>query len=188
MIEIGKTIVSIDVIKKEFVCNLEACKGACCIEGDSGAPLTDEERDRLESIYDKVKPHMRPEGIEAVYALGTSVYNEQDREYETPLIKGAECAYVIFDEKGTAMCAIEQAHRAGKTDFIKPISCHLYPIRIKQYRDFDAVNYDRWDICSDACSLGKELNIPVYRFVKEALIRKYGKAWYDELEKTAKEI
>jgi len=130
---------------------------------------------------------MRKEGIEAVDNLGTSVISI-DKELETPLINNTACAYTTFDSKGIAGCAIEEAYNQGKIDWKKPISCHLYPIRVKDYSEFSAVNYHKWDICSDACSLGKELQVPVYKFVKEALIRKFGEHWYSELEKTAQNI
>ncbi|MBB3124280.1 hypothetical protein FHS04_001798 [Mesoflavibacter sabulilitoris] len=187
MFQLGKTIVSEDIIEKDFVCNLSACKGACCIDGDAGAPLSKEEADILEEIYPKVKPFLRKEGIEAIEAQGTSTTNDWD-EIETPLIDNADCAYVIFDDKKTALCGIEEAFNKGKIDWKKPISCHLYPIRVKDYTEFSAVNYERWDICDDACSLGKELQVPIYKFVKDALIRKFGEDWYSELEKIANKM
>lgn len=185
MIEVGKTIVSRSVFQKEFVCNLSACKGECCIAGDAGAPLEDQEKQILEEVYDKVKPYLRPEGVEAIEQQGTSVFDQKDNEYETPLINNAECAYVIFGDDGMALCGIEKAYNDGLIDWPKPISCHLYPIRIKSYREFDAINYDEWDICSEACTLGKELSVPVYRFLKEPLIRKYGPDWYNDLVEIA---
>jgi hypothetical protein len=181
MIELGKTIISQDIFEKDFVCNLGACKGACCIEGDGGAPVTQEEIKILEEIYPKVEPYLRPEGIAAIKKQGTSV-QDWDGEMVTPLVNGKECAYVIFDEKGITKCGIEKAYEDGVVDFKKPISCHLYPIRVTHYRDFDALNYHKWDICSPACTLGAELKVPVYRFLKDALIRKYGEDWYAEVE------
>lgn len=127
---------------------------------------------------------MTQKGIDSVEAQGTYIKGE-DGEWETPLIEGAECAYVIVNDKGMALCAIEQAYNDGKIDWKKPISCHLYPIRLQEYASFTAVNYNRWHICSDACSLGKELQVPVYKFTKEALIRKFGENWYADLEKEA---
>ncbi|MCB4806889.1 DUF3109 family protein [Tamlana sp. 62-3] len=186
MFQLGKTIVSEDVIEKDFVCNLNACKGACCIDGDAGAPLNKEETQILETIYPKVKPFLRPEGIEAIEKQGTFITTENE-ELETPLINGADCAYVIFDENKTALCAIEEAYNQGEVDWKKPVSCHLYPIRVQDYTEFSAVNYHKWQICDDACELGEELGVPVYKFVKEALIRKFGVDWYDELEKIAQE-
>lgn len=187
MFQLGKTIISEDIIEKDFVCNLHACKGACCIEGEAGAPVTKEEVQILKDIYPMVKEFLRPEGIQAIEEQGTHVTSPFG-ELETPLVNGKECAYVTFKANGMASCGIEDANNAGKIDFKKPISCHLYPIRIQEYEDFSAVNYDRWSICSDACTLGKELKVPVYKFLKEALIRKYGENWYAELEKIASEM
>jgi len=184
MFQLGKTIISEDIIKKDFLCNLSACKGACCIDGDAGAPLEEEETKIMEAIYPKVKPFLRQEGIDAIEAQGTSITSDLG-DLETPLINGADCAYVIFDEKNVALCAIEEAYNQGVIDWKKPVSCHLYPIRIQDYSEFSAVNYDKWEICDDACTLGEELGVPVYKFVKEALIRKYGEDWYVELEKVA---
>ena len=184
MIELGRTIISEDILEKEFVCNLSACKGACCVEGDAGAPVDDAEAKILEDIFPKVKPFLRPEGVAAIEQQGTSV-TDWDGELVTPLVKGKECAYVIFDEKGITKCGIEKAWEAGAVDFQKPVSCHLYPVRITVYKDFDAVNYHKWNVCSPACSLGKELEVPVYKFLKGALTRKYGEAWYGELEDLA---
>lgn len=186
MFQLGKTIVSEDILEKEFVCNLSACKGACCVDGDAGAPLTLEETAILDAIYPKIKPFLRKEGIAAIEAQGTWTKDE-DGELETPLIDDKDCAYVIYDGK-TALCGIEQAYNQGIIDWKKPVSCHLYPIRVKDFSEFSAVNYDRWEICDDACSLGKELEVPVYKFVKEALIRKFGIDWYTELEKVAAEL
>ena len=184
MFQLGKTIVSEDIIEKDFVCNLSACKGACCVDGDAGAPLDKEEVLILEEIYPKVKPFLRKEGIIAIEKQGTSITTE-DGELETPLIDNADCAYVIFDENETALCAIEEAYNQGEVTWKKPVSCHLYPVRVKDYSEFSAVNYHKWYICDDACSLGKELQVPIYKFVKEALIRKFGEDWYIELEKIA---
>lgn len=184
MFQLGKTIVSEEIIEKDFVCNLSACKGACCIEGEAGAPLDKEETKILEEIYPTVKPFLRPEGIKAIEEQGAWITSDFG-ELETPLVNGAECAYVIFDDKNTALCAIEEAYNQDLVDWKKPISCHLYPVRVKDYNEFSAVNYHKWDICDDACSLGKELQVPVYKFVKDSLIRKFGQNWYDELEKVA---
>ncbi|MGC1633578.1 MAG: DUF3109 family protein [Gelidibacter sp.] len=184
MFQLGKTIVSEDIIQKDFVCNLSACKGACCIDGDAGAPLELDETKIMEDIYDKVKPFLRQVGIDAIEAQGTFITTD-DGDFETPLIDGADCAYVIFDKKGTALCAFEEAYNQGVIDWKKPVSCHLYPIRVTDYSEFSAINYHKWEICDDACTLGKELQVPVYKFVKQALIRKFGEDWYMELEKVA---
>lgn len=184
MIQIEGTIVSEDIFDNDFVCNLNACKGACCIEGDAGAPVEDDEREILNSIYEKVAPYLTEEGRKAIEQQGTYIKGE-DGEWETPLINNADCAYVIKNEKGWALCAIEKAYNEGKIDWKKPVSCHLYPVRLQEYPSFTAVNYNRWYICSDACELGKELKVPVYKFVKDALIRKFGETWYQHLEAAA---
>lgn len=187
MFQLGKTIVSEEIIKNDFVCNLSACKGACCIDGDAGAPVEEGEAKILEELYPKIKPFLRKKGIQAIEEQGTSITTEFE-DIETPLIDGADCAYVTFDEKGTALCGIEEAYNQGAIDWKKPVSCHLYPVRVQDYSEFSAVNYHRWQICDDACSLGAELEVPVYKFVKEALIRKFGENWYMELEKTAEKL
>lgn len=184
MFQLGKTIVSEDIIKKDFVCNLSACKGACCIDGDAGAPLDENETEILNDIYPKIKPFLRQEGIESIEKNGVFITTKFG-DLETPLINHADCAYVIFDENKTALCAIEEAYNQGIINWKKPVSCHLYPVRVKDYSEFSAVNYDKWEICDDACTLGKELQVPIYKFVKEALIRKFGEDWYLELEKVA---
>jgi hypothetical protein len=186
MIDIANTLISLDVVEKQFVCNLSKCKGACCVEGDLGAPLDDDELQILDEIYPIVKPYLRKEGIEAIEKQGTWVLDDF-KEHSTPLINNKECAYVVYDEQGVLKCAIELAHKDGKIDYKKPISCHLYPIRLSQLKNFMAVNYDKWSICSDACTLGKELQVPVYQFLKEPLIRKFGQQWFDDLEKWVKE-
>jgi hypothetical protein len=186
MFQLDKTIVSEEILEKEFVCNLSACKGACCVNGDAGAPLENEELKELEEILPILKKYLRKEGLDAIAQQGTYTTNDQG-EHETTLIDGEDCAYVIYDEKNVALCGIEEAYNQGEIAFKKPVSCHLYPIRIKQYSEFAAVNYDKWEICDDACSLGKELSVPVYKFVKQALERKFGEAWFAELDKIAKE-
>ncbi|WP_340201378.1 DUF3109 family protein [Ascidiimonas sp. W6] len=187
MFQLGKTIVSEEIIENDFVCNISACKGACCVDGEAGAPLEESELPILNTIYAAVKPFLRPESIAVLETEGTYIKGE-DGEWETPLVNGNECAYVIFDEKQTALCGIEEAYNSGLISWKKPISCHLYPVRVKQYKEFAAVNYHRWYICDDACSLGKELQVPVYKFVKQALIRKFGEQWYAELEEVAKDL
>jgi hypothetical protein len=185
MIEIQDTLVSDEVLSKQFVCDLAACKGACCVEGDAGAPLEEEELSILDDIYEDVKPYLRPEGIAAIEKNGKYVI-DWDGEPVTPLVNDVECAYATFDPDGTAKCGIEQAHRDGKIDFYKPISCHLYPIRLAKISNFTAVNYNYWKICKPACACGEELNVPVFRFLKEPLKRKFGKDWYDQLCEAAR--
>ncbi|WP_072303595.1 DUF3109 family protein [Cellulophaga fucicola] len=186
MFQIGKTIVSEEIIENDFVCNLSACKGACCIDGDAGAPLEDKETEILVDIYQDVKPFLRAEGIAAIEEQGAFVKGE-DGEWETPLVNGSECAYVVFSDNGTAKCGLEDAYNEGITSWKKPVSCHLYPVRTREYSEFTGVNYHKWEICDPACSLGEELKVPVYKFVKEALIRKFGEEWYSELEIVAQE-
>jgi hypothetical protein len=180
MILIGNTVLSDDIKEKDFVCNIEKCKGACCVEGDLGAPLTDEELPIMEEIYEKVKPYLSDAGIKAIEAQGVYIKDWED-DYSTTTVDEKECAYAIYDENKTLKCGIEQAHNDGVIDFKKPISCHLYPVRITKYDHYEALNYDRWEICDPACDLGEKLGVPIYKFVKDALIRKYGEDWYKEL-------
>lgn len=182
MIVVDKTIVSDDIKKVQFVCDLTKCKGACCIEGDAGAPLDEEEIAVLDDEIDKIRPYMRPEGIEVVDKNGVFDFDVTGH-FVTPLVNGKECAFVTFSNDGIAMCAIENAWREGKTAFRKPVSCHLYPIRISNYKDFEAVNYHQWHICRDAVTHGKNLKVPLYKFLKEALVRKYGNDYYMNLVK-----
>ncbi len=144
MISIGNALISEDLLEKAFVCDLTKCKGACCVEGDAGAPLEDDEVLKLEEIFEDVKPFLRPEGVMAIEQQGTSVKDPVDNDWVTPLVNGAECAYVIFDDKGVTKCGIEKAWEQGAVDWRKPVSCHLYPIRIDKYETYDAVNYHKW--------------------------------------------
>ncbi len=185
MFIIGDKLVSASVVEEQFVCHLEECKGACCWEGDYGAPVDEQEKAILDQIYDKVRPFLRPEGIAAIEEQGKYVYIEEANEYATTLINNRDCAYLTFNEQGIALCGIEQAYRAGAIDFYKPISCHLYPIRILKMEEFEGLNYHEWEICSAACSKGKELRVPVYQFVKEAIVRRYGDDFYNELDAAA---
>jgi len=186
MFQLGKTIISEEILDKEFICNLNACKGACCVEGEAGAPVTLEESKILKAIYPKIKSYLRPEGIDAIEKQGVYTLNPIG-DFETTLVDGHECAYAIFDENKIVKCGIEAAHKDGVINFYKPISCHLYPIRVKEYSTLTAVNYHSWPICKDACILGKELKVPTYQFVKQALIRMFGQDWYDELDEIAQE-
>ncbi len=181
MILVGNAVLSDDIKENFFVCDLEACKGACCVEGDSGAPLEEDEIRILDEIYPIVKNYITEEGRKAIESQGTWVI-DTDGDKGTPTIgKNRECAYALYDERGILKCGIEQAYLDGKISWQKPISCHLYPIRLTKYEQFDALNYERWHICDPACHLGKNLGVPLYRFLKSALIRKYGEAWYQEL-------
>lgn len=187
LVEIGDKVISTQIFERKFVCDLNACKGACCIEGDAGAPLTEEEVSVLEDNLDVIKPYMRDEGLQEVEKNGV-FYMDQENEPVTALVNQAECAFVFFDDDGITKCSIEKAHLEGKLDFKKPISCHLYPIRVKQFNEFKALNYDTWSICSDACTLGEKLGVPVYQFLKEPIIRAFGEGFYTELEVVEKEI
>lgn len=187
LIEIQDKVVSLDLFEKKFVCDLNACKGACCIEGDAGAPITEEEIAILEDDLEFIKPYMRPEGIAEVDKTGV-FYMDWDNDPVTTLVNGAECAFVFFDEKGITKCAIEQAHKDGKTSFKKPISCHLYPIRAQRYAQFEALNYNEWKICAPACACGENLNVKVYKFLKEPIVRAYGEAFYEEMEIVDREL
>jgi len=179
MISIGKTIISEEVIKKQFSCDLNACKGECCVQGDSGAPLEEDEIGLIEDLLDEIEPYMTEAGREVVRLKGVFDYDE-DGDFVTTLVNNRECAFVYF-ENDIALCAIEKAYRDGKIDFIKPVSCHLYPIRISKYSGFDAINYHKWEICDLALLKGKKEKVALYEYVKEPLIRKYGKQWYDTL-------
>jgi len=187
LIEVKDKVVSTQIFERKFVCDLNACKGACCVEGDAGAPISLDEIDQLENNLENILPYMRPEGAEAVEKSGV-FYMDDENEPVTTLINGNECAFVFFDENGISKCAIEKAHAEGKSSFKKPISCHLYPIREKQFNEFKALTYDVWPICAPACSCGEQLNVPVFRFLKEPLIRAYGSEFYDELILVDKEL
>ena len=180
MLQIDDSIISFEVLQKKFTCDLKKCKGACCVHGDSGAPLEDKETEILKDIYPLIKPFMRKEGIEAVEKQGTHVI-DSDGDKVTPLVNNKECSYVIF-ENGIAFCAIERAFHAKKIDFQKPISCHLYPIRITKYKDFEAVNFHHWDICKPAMAAGEKSDTPLYIFLQEPLTRKYGAEWFEKLK------
>ena len=187
LVEIDDKIISTEIFTQKFVCDLNACKGACCVEGDNGAPLTSEELELIQNNLEKIKPFMTKEGIDEVEQNGVS-YLDEDLETVTALLNGRDCAFVFKDENGFAKCSIEKAYREKKTDFNKPISCHLYPIRVKKIGDYTALNYDRWKICKPACSCGEKLQVSVYRFLKEPLIRAFGESFYKELELVDKEM
>lgn len=186
MIVVENAVLSDDLIEQAFVCDLEKCKGACCIEGDLGAPLDHDELAEIEHVLPQVLPYLSEAGKKAIAEQGAYIIDEEG-EYSTPTVGGRECAYAIYDKQGILKCAIEQAYNDGNVTWQKPISCHLYPIRITQYDHYDALNYDRWDICKAACKLGLKLKIPIYKFLKGPLIRKYGESWYAQLEQTIKE-
>jgi hypothetical protein len=188
MIAINHTLISEDIFDKKFVCDLTACKGACCVAGDSGAPLSKKELNLLDKVYPIAKPYMNEKGIAAVEKQGTYVL-DSDGDYTTTLVSdGEECAFVFFDSNNIAKCSIEQAYIDGKTDWKKPISCHLYPIRVKEFDDYKALNFEEWKICEPACACGNKLDVPVYRFLKEPLIRAFGERFYEELQIVESEL
>jgi hypothetical protein len=182
MLVVNNLLVSEEIFENEFVCNLAKCKGECCVAGDSGAPVRLDELKSLESEFENYKTYLTDEGIESIEKNGFTIYDEEDKTHKTTLIKGGPCAYINYDAKGIAICGIERAYLDKKTTYRKPISCHLYPIRVSNLGELTAVNYEEWDICSDACQLGKELKVPVYKFLKEPLIRAYGEEVYSTLD------
>lgn len=187
MIIVGNALLSEDILEKKFVCQLDKCKGACCVQGDAGAPLLHEELNSIEEVMEKVKPYMRESALTLIEETSFFARDPRDGELVTQCEDSGECVFVNYDEKGTAKCTIEQAYNQGEIDFKKPISCHLYPIRAKKYGTHVALNYHKWEICSDACKAGEEMKVPVFRFLKEPLIRKMGEEWYQELEKVAED-
>lgn len=186
MIKIGDTLVSLDMIEKFFCCDLDSCLGACCIEGDAGAPLSEKEDLELKELIPEISPHLTPKAAKTIEMEGPS-YRDPEGEIVTQLIEGSACVYTCIEKNGMCLCALEKACRGGNDRMFKPISCSLYPARIKDYGTFTAVNFDRWKICRPAEKLGKEKGIRVYEFLKEPLIRRFGQAWYDELDLTARE-
>ena len=188
MIAIDNKLVSDEIVEKQFVCDLKKCKGGCCEDGDAGAPLEKSELDELIHNYEAVKPYLTPEGIKAIKEQGKYLY-DQEFGWVTPTIKGEMCAYGFRDKNGIIKCGIEAAYNDGKVNWKKPISCHLFPIRIRKSdldKNAEYLNYEpRHDLCAAACKLGKKLKVPVYQFLKDALIRKYGEEFYETLEAAA---
>lgn len=185
MLQIDDTIVSLALIEKRFLCDLAACKGSCCRYGDTGAPLTAAEAADLERIWPQLWPYLRPEGIRAIENQGTSL-RDIEGELVTPLIKNEECAYTVMEDD-VYKCGIETAFNAGAVDFLKPLSCHLFPVRVKQYSTFRAVNYEEWSICKPGVACGAKNNLAIYEFLREPLVRAFGEEWYDKLQWAARE-
>tara|TARA_Y100000589_G_scaffold290839_1_gene293816 strand:- start:13376 stop:13987 length:612 start_codon:yes stop_codon:yes gene_type:complete len=181
MIQIDDKLISEDVIDNKFVCDLNACKGACCIEGDSGAPITQDEIKGVKENISVIKKYMRKKGIDAIEANDV-FYLDEENEAVTTLVNGKECAFVYFDKNNIAKCSIEKAYKEKQIKINKPISCHLYPIRVKKLNEFTAINIDHWKICKPACSCGDKLNVKVYRFLKNAIIKNWGKEFFHQLE------
>ncbi|MDD2633872.1 MAG: DUF3109 family protein [Bacteroidales bacterium] len=186
MIDIDNKIVHFDILEKNFICDLSKCKGICCVEGDSGAPLEEKEAEIIEKLLPTIYNRLTAEGKSEIDKKGVWMIDIEGDLTTTILKNSGACVFTQYDDKGIAYCAIEKAWEEGLVDFRKPISCHLYPIRIKKYNDFDAVNYDVWSICKDAIKLGDKKNVKIYQFLKEPLIRKYGEQWYEDLCSCAK--
>ena len=185
MIDIDNKVLSRELFTKKFVCELSSCKGACCVEGTAGAPLEKKEAELLNQNFDKISKYISTRAKKIINSYGKYVILDNGN-LETPLVDSKACVYVHYEDNGSLSCGIEKAYLNKEISFNKPISCHLYPVRVKEYSEFTAVNYHNWSICSDACSLGNELKKPVFEFVKEALIKKFGKDWFLELEIIAK--
>lgn len=177
-------IISTEVFSKKFLCNLNSCKGACCWEGDFGAPVTDSEEQTIREIQSIILPLLSKESVKVIEEKGVVTQGIEYDSKLTPLHPDGACVYLVKDELGIAQCAFEKACDEGLTSFKKPISCHLYPVRVSENKktEFEALNYDEWDICSAACALGEEHQMPVFRFVKDAIIRQYGKVFYNQME------
>ncbi|MDE5744651.1 MAG: DUF3109 family protein [Paramuribaculum sp.] len=180
MLQIGDTLVSLDLAERFFCCDLDKCLGQCCIEGDAGAPITRDEYRKLEEITPALKSELLPAALRVIEEDGVG-YIDEEGDLVTSIIDGKNCVYTCYASGGKCLCAIERAYRQGKCDFRKPISCYLYPLRLTEYPTFTAVNYHRWKICRSAEQNGKELGIRLYQFMKEPLIERFGKEWYDEL-------
>ncbi len=187
MIQIDDTLISLDLLDQFFICDLGACKGACCVEGDAGAPLEKEEFDLLTDLLPIVWDDLSPKAKELIKKQGVG-YMDDDGEMVTSIVDGKDCVFTCYDGEGVCKCAIEKAYREGRTTFYKPISCHLYPVRVAKYNKFTAVNYHRWRICRAGEVLGKKENVRIYQFLKEPLIRKFGEEWYKALEECAEEL
>ena len=181
MLQIQDTIVSFDVLERRFLCNVAKCKGECCIEGDCGAPLEDDEIPILERLVDVVWDQLSEASKEVIKKQGVW-YTDPQGDKATSIVNGRECVFTTIDKDGMCKCALEVAYREGRSDFYKPISCHLYPVRLDKVGDCVAVNYHKWDVCKCARKLGSINDLPVYKFLKEPLIRRFGQDWYDELE------
>ena len=188
VIAIDNVLVSDLVVEEQFVCDLNKCKGGCCEDGDAGAPLTKQELKEIDTYLEIVKPYLTPEGLKVIEKSGKYEY-DHEFGWVTPTIQGKMCAYGYRDANGIIKCAFEQAYYDGKTNWKKPISCHLFPIRIKKTKTYEMVNYEpRETLCQAACQFGKKLKVPVYKFLKEAIIRKYGQEFYEVLEQAANKL
>lgn len=187
MIEIKDTIVTLDLFREHFCCDLGACKGACCVEGDAGAPVKIEEVEQLEEAAEIVWDELSLKAQAVIKEQGV-IYTDRDGDLVTSIVDNKDCVFTCYDEKGCCYCAIDKAYREGRCKFQKPISCHLYPIRLTKMGPMTGVNYHRWDVCKAATVLGKKLGLPVYKFLKEPLIKVFGQEWWDECDTVAEEL
>lgn len=181
MLQIKDALVSLDVVERFFLCDLDKCLGECCIEGDAGAPITEEEFETLKRILPAVWDELLPKAQEVIKEKGVG-YVDEEGDLVTQIVDGKNCVFSCYGKNGMCYCAIEKLYREGKIDFYKPISCHLYPLRLKEYPTFTAVNFHRWKICKCAEVLGRKEGVRAYQFLKEPLIRRFGAEWYAELE------
>lgn len=186
MLQIGNTLISLDVVESYFECDLDTCLGECCIEGDAGAPLLLEEADKLESQLPELIPLMTPAAQEVAKEQGAS-YIDEDGDLVTSIVNGRDCIFTCYAEGGKCLCLLEKLRREGRKEFFKPISCSLYPVRLKNVGGMTAVNYHRWKICKCAEILGRKKNMRVYEFLEEPLTMRFGREWYEELRLTAGE-
>lgn len=186
MLQIQDTLVSLDLLERHFLCDLDKCLGQCCIEGDAGAPVTEEECRKIEEILPEIMDDLTPAAQAEIRENGVA-YVDEEGDLVTSLVNGGQCVFTTFGAGGMCHCAIEKAWREGRVDFMKPVSCHLYPVRVKEYPTFTAVNYHRWNICKCAEVLGRKQGLRAYEFLKGPLTRRFGKEWYDELADTAEE-
>jgi hypothetical protein len=181
MLQIDNTIISFDIFEEKFVCDLASCKGICCVEGDSGAPLEEDEIPKIKEILPIIWTDLSEKYRKIIEKQGI-YYVDEDGDTVTSIVDGLECVFTYFDENGICKCAIEKAYQEGKTDFQKPISCHLYPVRLLKLNDLIAINVHQWHVCDCARKLGEKMNVPVYKFLKEPLIRQFGEYWYSQFE------
>lgn len=181
MLQIKDTLVSLDIVERFFVCDLKSCLGECCLDGDAGAPISTQEFETIKQILPNLWPYLSPAAQKVIQQEGIA-YIDQENDLVTQLVGGRDCVFTCYNQGGLCQCAIEKAFRDGKTNFLKPISCHLYPLRLKQIGGVTVVNLHRWKICKAAETLGRSLKIRVYQFLREPIIRRFGQDWYDELE------
>lgn len=180
MLEIKDTLISLDLIERFFCCDLDKCLGACCIEGDAGAPITEEEQREIENELPRIFDDLSPAAQKEIKENGVS-YIDEEGDLVTTIVNGRDCVFTCFDKGGKCLCAFERAYREGRCGFKKPASCHLYPVRLTKYPSFTAVNFHRWKICKPAETMGRKLNLRAYQFLREPLVARFGKEWYEEL-------